>query len=445
MLNKYISCHYIENALIFHPRNLYHCCIPVNGRFGSTVICDFHGGDLPIDQIKYSRYQYRYKLQNIDNYPDLHCNGCIHIKIDNWDSKYLFTNIHFNNSLLCNLACNFCVQRSINVKQQRSDYNTLSVVKQLLENNIISPSAFIFWAGGEPTLLNDFEESLTLMYEYGTENEIATNATIFSEAIYRFLHPGGRLILKTSIDCGTRDSFLQMKGKDLFDTVWKNLSKYASTGGEVSAKYIISHDNITRRDLDGFINQMIKYKILWAHIDINHNFSKSEVTEHHILAAKYLYDNLLSLGINTDIGVHSLASIPDFCERVQEKSTITGENNNINYHSPKILIFARYIYDVLRCKVWLPEFCTQIVKLLLYTILDNSCVTKSDTKIKIQHFMQEADKYFRDVEPPQLSIKHLSNSSILPNREYLLEHLQIKNIVCAEIGTQTGYFAKKMW
>jgi predicted O-methyltransferase YrrM len=283
------------------------------------------------------------------------------------------------------------------------------------------------------------------MYEYGTENEIATNATIFSAAIYRFLHPGGRLKLKTSIDCGTRESYLQMKGKDLFDVVWNNLGEYASTGGEASAKYIISHDNITRKDLDGFINQMIKYKIRWAHIDINHNFLKSEVMEQHILAAKYLYEHLLRLDISVDIGVHSLASIPDFSERVLKKPTFISEFNSMNYYSSSILKFVRYLYRVFRCKDWLPQCCIQNIKRYLQTILNNNSLITSDVKQKIEDFMHDADEYFKDVEPPMLYNRHLSNSSILPTRENLLEHLEIKGGICAEIGTQTGYFAKKIW
>lgn len=313
----YTSCHYIENALIMHPRVIQHCCIPVKGKFGSTKICDYHGGPLPIDKIKESRMHYRKMLADIRSYPEAHCNGCVWQLTKDWESRYVFNNLHFNHSLICNLNCNFCVQRKGDPAYKIPDYDILPVVKQVLESDYLDPDSYIFWAGGEPTLLADFGEALCLMMKYGTRNEIATNSTIFCREIYENLSPGGRLCMKTSVDCGTPETFLKMKGKDWFYRVWDNLRKYASTGGEVSAKYIISHDNCGENDIRGFVEMAKTAGIRWAHIDINHNFKSTEVLEKHIQAAAALHQALTEAGIQVGCGVHSAASIPDFAKRVE--------------------------------------------------------------------------------------------------------------------------------
>ena len=259
MGNCYRSCHYIENALILHPNDIYHCCIPVNGKFGSTHISEFHGGEFPIAKILESRDKYRKALSDIENHKDFHCYGCIHAHENNWDNKYLFNNLHFNHSIICNLNCNNCIQRGWPIEHQRASYDALPIVKMLTEQKLLAPDSFIFWAGGEPTLLPDFDESLELMMAYGTKNEVATNSTIFSEVIYKNLKQNGNLTLKTSIDCGTPEKFLEKKEKDWFYRTWENLSKYASTGADVSAKYIICDDNCDTKELEGFA-EMVKKK-----------------------------------------------------------------------------------------------------------------------------------------------------------------------------------------
>ena len=62
----------------------------------------------------------------------------------------------------------------------------------------------------------------------------------------------------------------------------------------------------------------------------------------------------------------------------------------------------------------------------------------------LQQFHAKATDYFADVEPPQLSELQLCHSRILPSREDILP-LMPKGGVCAEVGTQTGCFAKKIF
>jgi acetyltransferase-like isoleucine patch superfamily enzyme/SAM-dependent methyltransferase len=61
----------------------------------------------------------------------------------------------------------------------------------------------------------------------------------------------------------------------------------------------------------------------------------------------------------------------------------------------------------------------------------------------IQQYFAEARDHFAEVEPPPLSELHLKNSRILPSRETILQMIP-KGGVCAEIGTQTGDFARQI-
>ncbi len=62
---------------------------------------------------------------------------------------------------------------------------------------------------------------------------------------------------------------------------------------------------------------------------------------------------------------------------------------------------------------------------------------------KVEQFLADARQQFAEVEPPPLSEWHLKNSRILTSRQKILERMP-KGGVGAEIGTQTGNFAREI-
>lgn len=64
-----------------------------------------------------------------------------------------------------------------------------------------------------------------------------------------------------------------------------------------------------------------------------------------------------------------------------------------------------------------------------------------ESRSELAQFHTNAADYFADVVPPPLSDLHLRHSRIVPSREQILT-LMPKGGICAEVGTQTGGFAK---
>ncbi len=311
MINQdYISCPCIENALTFECDSLYHCSLPLHGLYGWPYICEYKGGDLPIDKIEKSREHYR-KLLKSNQCGN--CEGCDYYLLKrNWSDhkKYFFNSLNIEHYTLCNLRCKYCCWLTTHkVNFGNIPYKFLPILKQLMENEWFDPDGFVFWGGGEPALLDEFPDCLEYMLDYGVKHEVSTNGTVFSKAIYDNLF-NNNLTVTTSIDAATRDTFCAMKGKDLLFQVFENLEKYANTGGKVNIKYIMTQDNFHENEWSLFPNLLKQYNLNTCdlYIDMSH---EKPIVEDYIIENMSNFCKLCEAeGIKTHVGLHGNHSLP---------------------------------------------------------------------------------------------------------------------------------------
>jgi sulfatase maturation enzyme AslB (radical SAM superfamily) len=91
-----------------------------------------------------------------------------------------------------------------------------------------------------------------MFIEHGIHQHVNTNAVLFSEEIENGLKRKA-MVVQVSVDAGTRETYKKIKGRDAFETVWNNISKY-SRAGDVIGKYIIYDNNASAEDVRGFID-----------------------------------------------------------------------------------------------------------------------------------------------------------------------------------------------
>ncbi|HUU40999.1 MAG TPA: radical SAM protein [Desulfatiglandales bacterium] len=278
----YLSCEWIEYRLVLDHWELKFCCKPHSGNKGFVPICHFSGGSLPVETIRNEREKLR-KLNNTKG-ADSPCGGCHYLKSGDWPElggHALFNQVEISNFTICNLRCNYCytvLHEDWNFPSYA--YKLGPVFNDMIEKGYLHDQTRIEWAGGEPTILENFEDLQKMFIAHGYSQTIFTNAVVFSEGIAQGLR-SRKMSIVSSIDSGTPETYRKVKGRDYFHRVWLNLDRYIQTGGDLVIKYLVKDDNVQLKDLNGFLRLCRKYRVPMISIAPDNN----EVSVNRVLDA----------------------------------------------------------------------------------------------------------------------------------------------------------------
>ncbi|HEX6885009.1 MAG TPA: radical SAM protein [Planctomycetota bacterium] len=254
---EYVSCEWIESKLVLEQRQLKFCCIGHSGSKGYVPVCDYDGGPLPVEEIRAAR-QRLIAANNGDG--DTLCKGCHFLQKKDWAAERrtdaLIEKVYVSNFSICNLKCRYCfvyLDEFTDVSNV-AGYPLLPVFKQLVEDGHLAADGEIEWGGGEPTIVKGFAEIMRMLMTTGHLQQVHTSSVRHSPELEEALRKG-RVKAVTSVDAGTRETYKEVKGKDRFDVVWQNVEKYARTGGDMTVKYILRHNNSDERNVREFIGR----------------------------------------------------------------------------------------------------------------------------------------------------------------------------------------------
>jgi wyosine [tRNA(Phe)-imidazoG37] synthetase (radical SAM superfamily) len=248
----YYSCKMLEGGISIFNKDIKVCCImPPFSSYTSDTVASY------IEPLWYLRK----KIVNIVNSGQgVFCSGCQYLVKKEWPQElYPVTHIEIGFTSTCNLRCVYCgtTQNNRHNLYVGQNFDHFKTIESILVDDHVDPNGtFDFGSEGETVIIHDFERILFKLLEYGLKGGcILTNATIFSEAVYRGLETE-RLSILTSIDAGTRETYKKIRGKDLFETTLANIKKYskANNGKGVVIKYIMLADNCDDENLLGFID-----------------------------------------------------------------------------------------------------------------------------------------------------------------------------------------------
>jgi sulfatase maturation enzyme AslB (radical SAM superfamily) len=243
LAESYWSCQWQEGGLAFTSPAIRVCCVSHHETLGGPLLIHRYDGE-KLNLIQLLEEKDTIILRNQQPARNASCAGCGMLEKKKWPvRKYPFDLINFSHFTRCNLKCSYCYIMKPGFVHSDKPYRVLPVVRDLIADKLLDPNATILWGGGEPTILEEFEDLFDLLQAHGTWQTVCTNGVVLSPAILAAL-PTMRGEILISIDAGTRATFKELKGVDAFDRVRQSLREYASVSREkVTAKIILARQN----------------------------------------------------------------------------------------------------------------------------------------------------------------------------------------------------------
>lgn len=249
---KYKSCEHLEYSAVIFSDCIRVCCGDTS-RINGLVCPGFKINNTNIDNLDelFLRFiAFKQKLkEDINLGKHTLCSGCDYLREVEWKPENTFKLINFSTDYPCNLGCSYCYQNTADYHYEKT-YDIDKLIANVLKSKFVSDDTQFIYACGEIGIHPKVKEIVNLFQNRNVS--FFTNATKYYEEIHQLILKPRNSIL-VSLDSGTRETYQKVKGRDMFNVVCENISRYASDNGNVVLKYILTNDNLNADDLNGFI------------------------------------------------------------------------------------------------------------------------------------------------------------------------------------------------
>lgn len=225
------------------------------------------------------------------------CKGCDLIKEDYFpvQPKGMYVS-YFCNSV-CNYRCSYCnVAHEGPVGKDAGHHTLHQVISALREEGMLSADYCVeFATSGEPTLYPGRKE---VYQEFdGDRFSFLTNGYLYDPDLFAMMGRK-RTHIMDSIDAGTREMYLRIKGVDGFERVREHMKAYAQASlGIVVLKYIfLPGINDLPEEVDGFIDFCLETDAVLAVISVDY-YNVERTTEHTQKMIRRMAEGLEKKGI----------------------------------------------------------------------------------------------------------------------------------------------------
>jgi MoaA/NifB/PqqE/SkfB family radical SAM enzyme len=149
-------------------------------------------------------------------------------------------NVQIEPTTYCNLKCKMCIRNDmVHTPVHMEDSVFHMAVKKL------NPSRIVFAGAGEPALNPRLPEMVAFCQQRNIKTMISTNLVIGKPVIERLL-ASGLNVIKVSIDAPDKTTYLQIRGKDHFDTLLENIEhiqKHKPASTEIRFEVVLMKEN----------------------------------------------------------------------------------------------------------------------------------------------------------------------------------------------------------
>ena len=305
--SEHWTCDYLETGLVVSRGRIDACCVTHHRNLGHVLLVEnFDGNYFPLEEIIEARRRILGQLRQPDGYPA--CRGCVKlVKRKVPKQKYLFDYIVLAHHTHCNLRCRYCHSAEAGFRHVERPPRLFPVIKDLLERKLLSPNCEIGWSGGEPTLLEEFDELSSFLAHIGARQDVHTNAVVLSKAAMKWI-PKSLYRMYISVDAGTKGTYQLLKGADAFEQVWANMQRYISVGGRrVLPKMIIMKENLA--EVAQFVDLSHRAGAWTVVCDLNNK--EEHLDDDVVEAAAVMLEESARRGIRMIVGMNTHHAWPE--------------------------------------------------------------------------------------------------------------------------------------
>lgn len=293
---KYLSCDFLESGMVLESRGVNHCCGKISSEFDQNCIMEFNQTfDEDTDLFIEKFIEEKKKLIELNRAgKETMCTSCEYLKEGYWEKKKKINsiNVSFDNS--CNFRCVYCYKVRSGKSMTHMERSEEEILKKVLAVEKVDIDRQVIYSSGEISIQPNVNKILDLLQKY--DLSIFTNASVYNERIHEIIKKKNCSMV-VSVDSGTRETFKQIKGVDLFDRVWENIGKYASENGNVILKYILMGSNFDAENLNGFIEMCTKHGIKHIRISRNWHYDGDKIENGVFKASLHLIRKAQKAGI----------------------------------------------------------------------------------------------------------------------------------------------------
>ncbi|CAK7071285.1 MAG: hypothetical protein DELT_01899 [Desulfovibrio sp.] len=243
-MNSLLSCALLQGGLTLWPDNrLTPCCLGIyNDLKASTLSMQSNAGFF--DAHAWQGVIGKAHASLAQGIIPQECRGCPQLREYSQTGSEIpfFVSVNVINARRCNLACTFCYLKKEFRECDAAFDPHLGMFHDLVGKGLITSDTLINWGGGEPALHPYIKELYALFAVTGCRQHFDTNATIYMDFLENDL-ASGQTTLSCSLMTSDPETYKQVMGRDLCERAWHNAKRYAATGGDVRAKFIMLPEN----------------------------------------------------------------------------------------------------------------------------------------------------------------------------------------------------------
>ena len=239
------------------------------------------------------------------------CISCPYLQEAKWDESKYIDNLYISHWTQCNSKCIYCyATQKPDEFEVHQMYHVFPFIKDMFEKGILRPGGQIAFGGGEPTLLDEFEDIVTyLLDNFFWGIRVHSSGIKYSPALARAIEEIRGYVV-VSVDSGSPEVFEKVKRVPAYDKVRETIRKYALKTNFigrylVGAKYIIIPGiNDTIEEIEKWLKANYDAGIYTTVIDIEESWyltNRGKVPKYIIDLIKYVEKRSKQLNTNFEL------------------------------------------------------------------------------------------------------------------------------------------------